>query len=189
MAQVARNLNNLVFILDLSRSDSLQHITRNIKQYVSRGLPIRFGVVPHVGPSGDSSSVSTLMAQMTWHLTDAAGRTATMAFLDRIAQALPSGGRISEDLVKRAYSQLRTSSTDLDGEPLAPLEQVRQYGIGAKGRGSHSRLSKTRSYLERLALPQEAKGSVFLNGAHFPLDEVHLAVCTAIPAPLVAYGR
>ncbi|KAG0659060.1 hypothetical protein C6P46_005356 [Rhodotorula mucilaginosa] len=171
MAQVARNLNNLVFILDLSRSDSLQHITRNIKQYVSRGLPIRFGVVPHVGPSGDSSSVSTLMAQMTWHLTDAAGRTATMAFLDRIAQALPSGGRISEDLVKRAYSQLRTSSTDLDGEPLAPLEQVRQYGIGAKGRGSHSRLSKTRSYLERLALPQEAKGSVFLNGAHFPLDE------------------
>ena len=189
MAQVARNLNNLVFILDLSRSDSLQHITRNIKQYVSRGLPIRFGIVPLVGNSGDSSSVSTLMAQMTWHLTDAAGRTATMAFLDRIAQALPSGGRISEDLVKRAYSQLRTSSTDLDGEPLAPLEQVRQYGIGAKGRGSHSRLSKTRSYLERLALPQEAKGSVFLNGAHFPLDEVHLAVCTAIPAPLVAYGR
>ncbi|KWU41782.1 hypothetical protein RHOSPDRAFT_22376 [Rhodotorula sp. JG-1b] len=171
MTQVARNLNNLVFILDLSLPDSLQHITRNIKQYVSRGLPIRFGVVPHVGPSGDSSSVSTLMAQTTWYLTDAAGRTATMAFLDRIAQALPSGGRISEDLVKRAYSQLRASGTDLDGEPLAPLEEVRQYGIGSKGRGSHARLSKTRSYLERLALSQEGKGSVFLNGAHFPLDE------------------
>lgn len=174
MTQVARNLNNLVFILDLSLPDSLQHITRNIKQYVSRGLPIRFGVVPLVGPAGDSSSVSTLMAQMTWYLADAAGRTATMTFLDRIAQAVPSGGRISEDLVKRAYSQLRASSGDVDGEPLAPFEEVRQYGIGSKGRGSHARLSKTRSYLDRLALSQEAKGSVFLNGAHFPLDEVRL---------------
>ncbi|GAA5989455.1 hypothetical protein JCM10908_000480 [Rhodotorula pacifica] len=174
MTQVARNLNNLVFVIDLSQPASLAHITQNIKQYVSRGVPIRFGVVPLVGSSGDSSSVATLMAQMTWYLADAAGRTATMAFLDRLAHA-SHGDRITEDLIQRAYSQLRASSTDLDGEPLATFSEVQQYGIGAKARGSHARLAKTREYLERLGIAHEDKdgytGAVFLNGAHFPLNE------------------
>lgn len=174
MTQVARNLNNLVFIIDLSDPASIAHITNNIRQYVSRGIPIRFGVVPIVGPFGDTS-MRTLMAQMLWYLSDKAGRSVTMSFLDQVAQAT-QGARISEDLLQRAYSQLRAQTEDVDGDELVPFERVRAYETGQRSRTVPGRLASTRNYLERLGIAEEAEtersGAVFLNGAHFPLNEV-----------------
>lgn len=168
----------MVFLLDLSQPASIAHITLNIRQYISRGVPIRFGVVPVVGHFGDSS-VSTLMAQMLWYLTDTAGRASTISFLDDVAQEA-RGSRISEDLLEGAYDRLRTTVSSSDGEALAPFSRLRQYGIGGKGRNSRDRLAKARDYLDRLGVAAESEnkddyqGAVFLNGAYFPLDDVSL---------------
>lgn len=75
MNRVARNLHNVVLVLDLSRIDSLKLISETIRDFVARGIPVRFGLVPQVGKDSD---ISTMMAQTMWYLTDAAGRSAVM---------------------------------------------------------------------------------------------------------------
>lgn len=178
MNRVARNLNNIVFVLDLTQPEALALVVEHIKQFVGRGIPVRFGIVPIVGPSSEDDSLQTLMAQVTWYLTDALGRAPTMHFLATLLQASPETP-VTEDLLKRAYLQLAATASHVDGGPLARFNELRHYGIGKRAGGSHSRLTKTREYLKRLGLPLasatktgESLGAFFMNGAYFPIDEV-----------------
>lgn len=178
MNLVARNLNNVVFVLDLTRPGALSLVVEHIKQFVGRGIPVRFGVVPVVGASSEDNSLQTLMAQVIWYLTDALGRAPTMQFLATLLKASPES-TISEDLLKRAYLQLAATASHVDGGPLARFSELRHYGIGRRAGGSHSRLTKTREYLKRLGVPlaaaaetKKSLGAFFMNGAYFPIDDV-----------------
>ncbi|BGP32069.1 killer toxin resistant protein [Rhodotorula toruloides] len=177
MNLVARNLNNVVFVLDLTQPEAISLVVEHIKQFVGRGIPVRFGVVPIVGPSSEDNSLQTLMAQVTWYLTDALGRAPTMQFLATLLKASPESP-ISEDLLKRAYLQLAATASHVDGGPLARFNELRHYGIGKRAGGSHSRLTKTREYLKRLGVPlastaepKKSLGAFFMNGAYFAIDD------------------
>ncbi|GAA5830729.1 hypothetical protein JCM11251_001055 [Rhodosporidiobolus azoricus] len=176
MNLIARNLNNVVFVLDLSQSAALSLLTENVKQFVSRGIPVRFGVVPLVNTEGAEGAIETQMAQMVWYLVDALGRTPAMKFLSDIYKASPDRP-ISEDLLRRAYAILRNKDQHNDGGALASFEEV-QAGVGKKASSMHSRLNKTRDYLKRLAIPlpggdivRTSIGFFLMNGAFFPIDE------------------
>ncbi|GAA5885662.1 hypothetical protein JCM6882_007517 [Rhodosporidiobolus microsporus] len=177
MNLVARNLNNVVFILDLSQPSAISLLTESVKQFITRGIPVRFGVVPLVNEEGQEKSIETKVAQVVWYLVDALGRTPLMKFLGDIQKASPDAA-ISEDLLRRAYAILRNTNQHIDGGPLATFDEV-QAGVDKKASSMHSRLSKTRDYLKRLAIPlltseQTGKtsiGSFLMNGAFFPIDE------------------
>ncbi|GAA5851766.1 hypothetical protein JCM9279_004400 [Rhodotorula babjevae] len=180
MSQVAKNLNNVVFVLDLSQPVSLALITENVKQFVSRGIPIRFGVVPLVSPLGAEDAVETHLAQLLWYLTDAVGRGPAMTFLASLQKAA-NGQRVTVELARRKYEQVAGRLPPIDGGELASYDDV-QKGVGRyKASASHSRLNKARQYLRRLgvALPNSLEeddetaqlGSFFMNGAYFPLDD------------------
>lgn len=81
MNLVARNMNNVVLVLDLSRPESLRLIAESVRTYVSRGIPVRFGLVPQVGEIGD---ITTSVAQVIWYLVENAGRSNAMGFLDSV---------------------------------------------------------------------------------------------------------
>ena len=182
MSQVAKNLNNVVFVLDLSQPVSLALITENVKQFVSRGIPIRFGVVPLVSPLGAEDAVETHLAQLLWYLTDVVGRGPAISFLASLQKAA-NGQRVTVELARRKYEQVAGRLPPIDGGELASYDEV-QKGVGRyKASASHSRLNKARQYLRRLgvALPNSLEeeddelaqpGSFFMNGAYFPLDDV-----------------
>jgi UDP-glucose:glycoprotein glucosyltransferase len=79
MHQIARNLNNVVFILDLTQPNAISFITNSVKTFISRGIPVRFGVVPILGEEDDA--VESQVAQVLWYLVDAVGRSPAMDFL------------------------------------------------------------------------------------------------------------
>ena len=85
MNLVARNLNNVVFVLDLSQPASLVLVTQNIKQFISRGIPVRFGLVPLVSSSDSPNSITTEMAQVVWYLVDKIGRGQAIKFLHDVS--------------------------------------------------------------------------------------------------------
>ncbi|BGP24642.1 killer toxin resistant protein [Rhodotorula toruloides] len=177
MNTVARNLNNIVFVLDLTQPEALSLVVGQIRQFVGRGIPVRFGIVPIVGSSSEDKSLQTLMAQVTWYLTDAIGRAPTMQFLATLLKA-SSEAPISEDLLQRAYVQLAATASHVDGGPLDRFAELRHYGIGKRAGGSHSRLTKTREYLKRLGVPLasatvtgNSRGAFFMNGGYFPIDD------------------
>ncbi|GJN89390.1 hypothetical protein Rhopal_002370-T1 [Rhodotorula paludigena] len=178
MNQVAKNLNNVVFVLDLAQPDSLALVTENIKQFVSRGVPLRFGLVPLVNPTGTKNRTESHIAQALWYLTDHAGRGPTMKFLADLRTASPDAP-ITEDILRQVYARIQAHIPHVDGGELATLDKVVR-GIGVKAASQHSRLSKTREYLRRLAIPfidgglpkdSSSLGAFFLNGAYFPMDD------------------
>ncbi|GAA5951905.1 hypothetical protein JCM21900_004180 [Sporobolomyces salmonicolor] len=178
MNLIAKNLNNVIFVLDLSQPAALALLAENVKQFVSRGIPVRFGLVPVVGESGEAESVETMLAQVVWYLVDALGRAPTMSFLTDLYTASPEAP-ITPDLLLRAYMRLAAQSTHVEGGPLASFHAI-QDGVYTKSESLTSRLSRTREYLKRLGIPlakgenegeKSAIGAFFMNGAYFPIDD------------------
>ncbi|GAA5982339.1 hypothetical protein JCM5350_006149 [Sporobolomyces pararoseus] len=172
MNLVARNLNNVVFVLDLSQPSSLVLVAQNLKQFITRGIPVRFGLVPLV--ASDPDAIETEMAQIMFYLIETIGRGPTIRFLQDLLEASPES-RITPDLLRRAYTRLFLQSQTSETGPLAPFNSVLARSDGASG-VPIERLEKARLYLRRLGVPladgqTPSTGAFFLNGAHFPIDE------------------
>ena len=93
MSQIGRNLNNVVLVLDLARPAALNLVTESVKMYVSRGIPVRFGLVPQVATEGEHPS--TAVASCLWYLVDIIGRSKTMAFLSAVRSALSDSNALN----------------------------------------------------------------------------------------------
>ncbi|GAA5977891.1 hypothetical protein JCM11641_006101, partial [Rhodosporidiobolus odoratus] len=175
MSLIARNLNNVIFILDLSQPNAVALITEDVKQFVSRGIPVRFGIVPLV--ADDEEAVETQVAQVLWYLVDALGRMPAMNFLSDLQLASPTFP-ITPELLRKFYSRIAATQPHVEGGPLASYEEI-QRGVGQKATSAQSRLSKTREYLRRLGIQlatgqaegKTSLGSFITNGAYNPIDE------------------
>jgi UDP-glucose:glycoprotein glucosyltransferase len=88
MNLVARNLNNVVFVLDLSQPSSLVLVAQNLKQFITRGIPVRFGLVPLV--ASDEAAIETEMARVVLYLVETVGRGPTIRFLQDVRAFLTS---------------------------------------------------------------------------------------------------
>ncbi|KAM0787865.1 hypothetical protein ACM66B_003917 [Microbotryomycetes sp. NB124-2] len=169
MNLVRRNLNNVVFVLDLSQPSNLLILADNVRQFVSRGIPIRFGVVPQVSMEPGSSGASDAVARTLWYLVDKVGRSAALGLCGELAV---SGKQVTLDTLARSYASTRGQLAGQGEQSLAPFEQVLQDS------GYDERLSKARAYGKRLAVRLDSSdkigggsGHFFLNGAHSRLDE------------------
>ncbi|KAK4053247.1 killer toxin resistant protein [Microbotryomycetes sp. JL221] len=171
MNLVRRNLNNVVFVLDLSRASNLLLLAENVRQFISRGLPIRFGLVPQVALDGTDSQerhqASPAVAQVLWYLVDRAGRAAALGLCGELGS---TGKDVTIASLKRAYSSVRSEAEAHLGEELAPFEEI----VVSENR----KVQQAQQYVERLALSlsseeqsKDGGGYFFLNGALFPLDD------------------
>lgn len=79
---VAKNLHHVVLVLDLSRVESLILMTEGIRDFISRGIPVRFGLVPLVG---EDQHISTLVARVVWYLTETVGRAGSMKLMQMVS--------------------------------------------------------------------------------------------------------
>jgi UDP-glucose:glycoprotein glucosyltransferase len=197
MNLIRRNLNSVVFVLDFSEPSALMLLSENIRQFVSRGIPLRFGVVPQVDSIAPENDVSAKVAQVLWYVVDAVGRVPAMTLLGDVSlfflhlrtceltiplsQLALSGNLVSEPILSRLYEQLAMQSVHISGGPLATFDEVIK-GVDVEATAFNSRLSKARAYIKRLAVEREPKslGSFFLDGAHFKLDDVCCA-CLSDP--------
>ncbi|KAL8279773.1 hypothetical protein RQP46_007868 [Phenoliferia psychrophenolica] len=166
MSQIGRNLNNVVLVLDLARPASLLLVTESVKAFVSRGIPVRFGLVPQVSAI-DEADPSTAVASAMWYLVDMIGRSKTMAFLTTLAS---TGRDVTLDDVQSAYQQLAMQNSHPAGGPLASFDDV------LHGPGSRLKLDQALQYTRRLGValpttPSATCGAFFLNGAYFVVDD------------------
>ena len=61
LAQLRRNLFNIIFVLDLSQTSSHMLITEYIMAFVQRSMPLRMGLVPLLSSDEDTDSPSPLL--------------------------------------------------------------------------------------------------------------------------------
>ncbi len=91
MSLVAKNLFNLVLVLDLSQPDQINFIVDLVPQYIARKIPVRFGIVPVVAEEGhEVDDPATAVGAVMWHLVDTVGRSMTLKVLGEVMQHLAS---------------------------------------------------------------------------------------------------
>lgn len=180
MNLVARNLNNVVLLLDLSQPSALLLVAENVRMYVSRGIPLRFGLVPLVGEHG---SAAERVARVVGYLVDTVGRAGAMEFMGEVSLggflfvelgasadgsvqlAKSSGAAVDVDGLRSAYEAFVAFSKQ-DGVELLAFDEVMKEG--------EAQLVEARAYAKRLGVKSDpaSKGVFFINGAFFVIDDV-----------------
>lgn len=112
MILIGRNLNNLIIIVDLSKPASLTLVAENIRMFVSRGIPIRFGLVPLVGETSTTElegtpDDSTAVAKIIWYLVERGGKKKTMDFIGEVRSIILFSGLSRYSRFPPPYSLLQ----------------------------------------------------------------------------------
>ncbi len=74
-----RDLNNIVFPLDLTNPEDVDLIVTTIQMFVRRKIPVRFGVVPLASSAG-----STGQLKVAHYLQETFGLSSLMTYLEEV---------------------------------------------------------------------------------------------------------
>ncbi|KAH8978341.1 UDP-glucose:glycoprotein glucosyltransferase-domain-containing protein [Lactarius akahatsu] len=162
---VRRNMFNVVFVFDLSRSASLHFITNTISMLIDRSYPIRLGIVPVV-----ETEEGARMARVFYYLTENYGRGATMRFFSAVL-----------DLQDKGEPELDWSHVKAQFEALTGSEEIHGGGevlsfdvlAGSTSEVFEARIDKARAYAQRLGTDAASSpnGHTFINGKYYALDD------------------
>ncbi|KAH8113837.1 UDP-glucose:glycoprotein glucosyltransferase-domain-containing protein [Phellopilus nigrolimitatus] len=175
---VKQNLINVIVVSDLSQTASLNFIAGPVSNIISRGFPIRFGVVP-----GVETDDARKMARLFYHLLDTYGRAKTMAFLAQVGQIqMPVhllAPTVDWDLVRHQFKELQQTASDEQGakKPKFSIDDIFDGNEdGERGLALTERIEKAHAYAQRLdATPGSCPtGHAFVNAKHFDLDDEFL---------------
>ncbi|KAF8190189.1 hypothetical protein K438DRAFT_2018604 [Mycena galopus ATCC 62051] len=209
---VALNLFNTIFVLDLSTPAALTTVTNPIANIIARNFPFRFGIVPLVGGDDDG----TKMAKLFYHSVRHHGRKRTMGFLKAVLNSFGPDGRLDWAAVKAGFiaevfdgivpappppppaDDAAPPTTDEDASPPTtdedeedvlppPLDFDAIVASPSADAEVEVELARARAYVARLDAAGnangKAQGHAFVNGKHFDVDDVRAAPLPFPPFP------
>ncbi|OAX81429.1 hypothetical protein ACJ72_04231 [Emergomyces africanus] len=154
LPHVRRDIHNVIIPVDLSSPVHVAIVVENLRMFVKRQIPVRFGIVPLV-----HNSNALEQAKISHYLLDTYGIAALIAYL----QTSLSSDKISSPDKVSFTAALEKHKVREDRTALA-FEDV------LKSESYDPILSNTKAYLKRLAVEGELT-PFFVNGISFPLDE------------------
>ena len=177
---VRRNLFNIVLVLDLSKPSSLYLLGGTIFNIIERGIPFRFGLVPHT-----TSDDGKRMGKAMYWLFKNAGRSRSMDWIKTI-----SGGgymnmgppkeldwtKVKEEFNK-VVEEVTKEKDDLTGVTYASVVESGEEAMVPE---------EVQAYIERLDIKTLNPGSVghaFFNGRYLEVGE------DVRPSVLLSFSR
>ncbi|KAF8155695.1 UDP-glucose:glycoprotein glucosyltransferase-domain-containing protein [Crassisporium funariophilum] len=170
MPTVKANLFNIILILDLSQTSSMNFIGGPMANILNRDLPLRFGLVP-VAETEEGKK----MAKLFYYLIKQYGRKKTLGFLASLSQnQLPPHAQtpfVSWDAVSQSYDAIVETELQTNPDAVAPdLKSI----VGGEVEATHiAPLEKIEAYTDRLGatLAASGLGHAFFNGKHFDMND------------------
>ncbi|KAJ9095762.1 hypothetical protein QFC19_007475 [Naganishia cerealis] len=160
---VRKNLWNAVLVLDLSSKTGLTTISQTVSNFIRRGFPFRFGVVPWV--DRQASSPSAIMARLISHMIKSHGRGQTNDFIISLLRN-SQGSTIDLQQVEKLYDSSYATIEGLTGPRFRDIIQAPE---------GFDYLNRVQHWLERLAMEKSStSGHLFLNGLYRPMSDVWL---------------
>ncbi|KAL4872390.1 hypothetical protein BDV12DRAFT_162120 [Aspergillus spectabilis] len=144
---VRRDLNNIVFPLDLTSTEDVDLIVTTIQVFVKRKIPVRFGLVPIVSSAG-----SIAQLKVAHYLQETFGLASLMAYLEESSRTkkLATPDRASF----LAATQNRNPRAEREALALDNVLRHDEFELSA---------SRTTKYQERLGI-ESGSPLVFING-------------------------
>ncbi|KAJ9122212.1 hypothetical protein QFC24_004442 [Naganishia onofrii] len=160
---VRKNIWNTVLVLDLSTRTGLATLGQTVSNYIRRGFPFRFGLVPWVGDN--ISSPNAVMARLITHMVKEQGRGQTTDFIMNLLQSSQKS-TIDLQQVEKLYD---TSFAAVEGSSGQRFRDIIQAPEGLEY------IAKVQQWLKRLAVEDSSTtGHFFLNGQYRPMSDMWL---------------
>ncbi|KAI7940320.1 hypothetical protein MJO28_013972 [Puccinia striiformis f. sp. tritici] len=159
---IGRNLINVVLGLDLTQTQNLHTLGHVIEAFITRTLPIRWGIVPI--PTKDPSEGEKI-SRSFWDMTEALGPMEALKFIKEFTQNLEEESRkidIKKFVIQaneRVSNENESSSKDIKSD------QDEKFKIW---------LNKSQLYSSRLSLcsnDHSLPACMLINGRFFPMEE------------------
>ncbi|KAJ5628844.1 hypothetical protein N7490_011072 [Penicillium lividum] len=132
---VARDLQNVVVPVDLSKSEDMLLVLQQILTFIKRGIPVRFGLVPTA-----SSPESIAQLKVAHYLQDTFGLSAFIQYLEESASKAKAGN--PDKSVFASVIKERTPRTDKEAMSLEEVQKHEHYSaIADRACNYQSRLS------------------------------------------------
>ncbi|RIA98379.1 Glycosyltransferase Family 24 protein [Glomus cerebriforme] len=158
MRYIRKNLFNVLFVIDLSSTENLNIITE-IKLFIERNVPIRFGLIPLVDKEKNESLI---MAKLFYYLVGQYPKSLTMQFfsqnksVNKVKIAEKQFNKVISDQTPKDKTSVRSFYEIIksDGESLLE-EQI----FGAT------------EFINKFRINTDGKGAIFVNGKYFDMDD------------------
>lgn len=156
-----------MLVLDLSKTISVAMLAESVQGFVSRGLPVRFGLV---GLIGADAADSTTVAATVGYVARQFGKIDAMKLLEQLASIpLPD---VAIDALREMYEHLaeakRAAGGLKNGSPILAWTEM----LEAELAGPH--VAAQRAYARRLGLASSSSsaGHLLFNGLHSIVEQV-----------------
>ncbi|KAL2809181.1 UDP-glucose:glycoprotein glucosyltransferase-domain-containing protein [Aspergillus granulosus] len=156
---VRRDLNNIVFPVDLSSTEDVDLVTTTIQVFVKRKIPVRFGLVPTSYSPG-----STAQLKVAHYLQETYGLASLMAYLEDSARKSKLATPDKATFLAATQGQTtRTEKQALSLDEVLSSEEL------------DSLVSRTKSYQDRLGIQSHApitlvNGIPLIRGENWPQE-------------------
>lgn len=85
-----KDIHNLVLPVDFSSFEDVSIVVGNLQNFVSRRVPIRFGLVP-----AGTSDAAQEQAKVVYHLLDTYGLAAAFDYLEKVNTDAPESADVA----------------------------------------------------------------------------------------------
>ncbi|EEP81948.1 conserved hypothetical protein [Uncinocarpus reesii 1704] len=162
--QVRRDIHNVVVLLNLADGPDVQMLVSQIQTFITRKIPVRFGLVPTVV---DQASMQQIRIASYLHQTY--GLKTLLTYLETVLEKSKSQ-TISPD--KNSFNAAIHDREHREGENILTFEEI------LSSDEFEPIITKTKAYLRRLA-SEEPAPLMFANGAVIPRDDNWIQPLTA----------
>ncbi|KAG7094908.1 hypothetical protein E1B28_005714 [Marasmius oreades] len=171
---VKLNLFNVVLVLDLSKTSSVNFLVGAVSNIIQKGFSFRWGIVPFT-----ASEPGMKMARLFYYLVQNHGRKNTMEMLRKVSQLqIPPDSQTPSVNWKDVRSAFADLMADSDPEKVVDFEQLLS-GKSLEGSEMLDKIQvsivKSNDYARRLGLEENGgKGHAFVNGRYFEMGDSFL---------------
>ncbi|KDQ52112.1 hypothetical protein JAAARDRAFT_198531 [Jaapia argillacea MUCL 33604] len=165
--QTKHHLFNIVAVLDLSKTSSINFLTQAVSGIIQRGFGFRWGVAPVL-----SNNEGQKMGRLFHYMIENFGRAKTMGFFKKVSQIQTltdqTATSINWPFIRSEYDTLVLAQSE--SENFVPRDLDSVVGDGEK----EEELAKASAYAKRLAVDGSGSGEsghVFVNGKPFDMDD------------------
>ncbi|EPQ50934.1 hypothetical protein GLOTRDRAFT_82068 [Gloeophyllum trabeum ATCC 11539] len=161
------NLWNVVLVVDLSQSSSLNFLVGTVSNIIQRNFPFRFGVVPVV-----ETEEGLKMARLFYWLVKTYGRAKTMGFMRKISQVQGRPQYLSPTVDWHTVQSELQALIKSEEPPTSDFVPPTLDAI-LEGDGDERDIQASKEYCTRLGatLGASPTGHAFVNGKHYDLDD------------------
>ncbi|RHZ48667.1 hypothetical protein Glove_543g33 [Diversispora epigaea] len=166
LRMIRKNIFSILFILDFLSPDNLDIITDQVKTFISRNIPLRFGLIPLFSKDQpDAIAISRIF----YYIVDQFDSSIVMKFFEMIFEIRKSSKIEFLKTFEQEFNKLIKKEVSNNEKLVNSFEEI----INGDNTLVEEQIHESSNFIKRFKINTNDRGVLFVNGKFFDLDEFY----------------